>query len=377
MASEVGRSKALEVTPSLRLEWVDPSTLQEHPSNWKHHPPEQVQSIDGLFSEVGWAGALLFNETTGHLLDGHARRSLAIAKGGPVPVLIGSWSEEQERLILTYLDPTGWTAVADRAKLNELLKGKFPEIKNAEMASLLEAVKSTSKLLDPAGPEGSRKEDDALEVSLPLDSLWPTDNAWAVPTLLPELAADQVPAPVTTWGTIGARRPMAGTWHFYTRDSRFEPLWKRPHRVLYSRPSAIVEPNFSTTDQTPFAVSLWHIYRKRWLARYWQAQGLKVLVDLNVDAELNAPHPGCDGRRPNLLGVPSGWAAFSSRAHADRPESLVVEWEVARAHSGREHPLFLVVGGGKAVRSLAQEHGWVWVPEQVQEAHPEKGTDES
>jgi len=357
-----------EVTPSLRLEWRQPAELAENPANWKHHPAEQLSSIDGLIGEVGWAGALLYNERTGRLLDGHARRSLALAKGEPVPVLVGDWSEEQERIILAYLDPTGWTSIADRSRLKQLLEGKFPEIRNEEMTRLMDAVKASSKLLEAAEEPGAREAED-LDVSLPLDSIWPSDNDWSVPSLLPELQADQVPAPVTTWGTIGARRPMPGTWHFYTCDRKFEPLWRRPHRVLYSRPSAVVEPNFSTTDQTPFAWGLWHVYRKRWLARYWQSQGLKVLVDLNGEAAFNRPHPAAGGNRPNLLGVPRGWAAYASRAHADRPEALLEEWGVAREHSERDHPLFLVVGGGRKVQSLAQEHGWVWVPEQVQQAH--------
>lgn len=356
--------------PPLRLEWRDPAELAENPHNWKHHPREQVASIDGLLSSVGWAGALLLNERTGKLLDGHARRSLASARGGPVPVLVGSWDEAQEKLILAYLDPTGWTSIADRTKLNELLKGPFPEIKHDELAKLMEAVKSSSRLLkDDDQGVGEKREEEPLDVSIALDSIWPSDNPWSVPTLLPELAADQIPAPVTTWGTVGARRPMAGTWHFYVHDHKFEPLWRRPHRVLYSRPAAIVEPNFSTTDQTPFALSLWHVYRKRWLARYWQQAGLRVFVDLNVDGALNAPHEGVDGRRPNLLGVPVGWRAYASRAHGNDPSGLLAEWDVARHHSGVDHPLMLVIGGGKAVQRLAHEHGWMWVPEQVQQAH--------
>jgi len=349
------------------LEWLPAAELAEHPANWKHHPAEQLTGLSGLLDQVGWAGALLKNERTGRLLDGHARRTIS-ADRGPLPVLVGDWSEEQEKIILAYLDPTGWTSVADRKKLTALLEGDFPKIQSDELNKLLDAVRSTSRLLDqPADPDAQEAEE--LNVSLPLDSLWPTDNPWSVPSLDPALQADQVVYPVTTWGTVGARRPMSGVWHFYTEDRKFEPLWKRPHRVLYSRPAAAVEPNFSTTDQTPFAMSLYHIYRKRWIARYWQSQGLKIFVDLNTDAALNSPHPAVEGRRPSLLGVPSGWRAYASRAHANRPEALEAEFAVAVEHAAGATPLFLCVGGGHKVRQLAQERGWVWVPEQMQEAH--------
>jgi Domain of unknown function (DUF4417) len=361
--------------PPLRLEYIDAASLAsaENPKNWKFHPPDQVQSIHELYKAVGFAGALMLNERTGLLVDGHARRALFASKAvGPVPVLIGNWSDEQETQILAFLDPTGWTAIADRKKLDALLSGPFPSLQSPGMADLLSAVKSSSRLLAADGAElgpDDSKEDEPLEISLPLDSIWPSDNPFDVPCLDPRLAADQVPFPVTTWGTIGARREMKGTWHFYVHDHKFEPLWKRPYRVLWSRPIAAVEPNFSTTDQTPFSLSLWHIYRKRWLARYWQANGLHIFVDLNVDGALNKPHDAAGGKRPNLLGVPLGWKAYASRAHGNQPERLVEEWEVAREHSGDEQPLFLVVGGGKRVRDLAREHSWVWVPEQIQRAH--------
>jgi hypothetical protein len=175
---------------------------------------------------------------------------------------------------------------------------------------------------------------------------------------------------------VGHKRPMPGVWHFYVDDAKFEPLWRRPQRVLVSKPAAVVEPNFSTTDQTPLALGLWHVYRKRWLGRYWQQCGLRVFVDLNADGQFNRCREGLGDVPLNLLGVPRGWKAFASRAHANAPENLVTEWEVAREWSGVESPLFLVVGGGKRVKALAREHGWVWVPEQQQLAHGKVSSDE-
>ena len=175
--------------------------------------------------------------------------------------------------------------------------------------------------------------------------------------------------PVWTWGTIGQTRHMPGTYHFYTADSKFEPLFRRPNRVLFSKCAAVVEPNFSTTDQSPLAQALWSTFRKRWIGRYWQQCGLVLFVDLNVHADLNRPGDAGGSVGINLLGVPRGWSSFASRAHANGPDALLDEWSIAQEWSGRESPLFLVVGGGQRVKSLAKEKGWVWVPEQQQLAH--------
>src|SRR5262249_41954799 len=65
-------------------------------------------------------GALLFNERTKRLIDGHARKK--VSPGKKVPVLIGSWSEEEEQKILATLDPIAAMATADHESLAALLR---------------------------------------------------------------------------------------------------------------------------------------------------------------------------------------------------------------------------------------------------------------
>lgn len=105
--------------PPLRLEWIDAETLKGNPRNWRKHPPEQMAALQALINDVGWAGALLYNERTGRLVDGHARKLVA---RGPVPVLVGDWTEEQEEKILATLDPIAYMADASQKELAELVE---------------------------------------------------------------------------------------------------------------------------------------------------------------------------------------------------------------------------------------------------------------
>lgn len=78
----------------LRLEWRSPAELAEHPKNWRRHPEEQISALTDILAEVGWAGALLYNERTERIIDGHARRRVALDQGSEkIPVLVGSWDE--------------------------------------------------------------------------------------------------------------------------------------------------------------------------------------------------------------------------------------------------------------------------------------------
>lgn len=125
---------------NLRLEWLDPKDLAENPNNWRRHPRAQKQALESILQEVGWTGALLYNEATGRLIDGHLRRAIATDK---VPVLIGSWTEDQERLILATLDPIAAMAQADKDSLVDLLASIQTDDK--AIADLLEAIANDEK----------------------------------------------------------------------------------------------------------------------------------------------------------------------------------------------------------------------------------------
>lgn len=104
----------------LRLEWWDAKDLQENPRDWRRHPPAQEAELRQLLAEVGWAGAALYNERTGRLIDGHLRKRV-LRNSQQIPVLVRKWSEEQELKSLLALDPIASMANADKVALDQLL----------------------------------------------------------------------------------------------------------------------------------------------------------------------------------------------------------------------------------------------------------------
>lgn len=173
------------------------------------------------------------------------------------------------------------------------------------------------------------------------DILWATDNEYGVPALIlgeADLTPPGVVAPVVVWGSTRRSSVKTGTLCFYTDDYRFAGLWNASE---LPRAGAVCEPNYSVFADTPVAVAMWATYRKRWLARQWQADGATVWVDLCVARE----HMWI-----NLLGVPRGWQRYSTAAWDSRVNELDSELETARAHAAGYPFTLLVYGGGKAVR---------------------------
>jgi DNA methylase len=106
---------------------VPPDQLVANPANWRTHPREQQRALAGALSEVGWVQQVIVNQQTGHLIDGHLRVELALARNEPVvPVVYVDLSESEERMVLAAYDPLGSAATADRAKLEELLAALTP-----------------------------------------------------------------------------------------------------------------------------------------------------------------------------------------------------------------------------------------------------------
>lgn len=185
-----------------------------------------------------------------------------------------------------------------------------------------------------------------------LDVLYDSDNDFEIPNLLLDMQAGQVELPLTAWGANTRLRKDVSTYHFYIDDYKFEKLWKDPYNLLVSGCKAIVEPNCSCHDQTPIAYGLSLIYKKRWLARRCQEQGIKVYADLNVATKF---------MELNKLGIPKGYNAFATRGSDGFINWLEENLRVAQEISGLERPNLIVYSGGKQVQKFCQKHGLVYL----------------
>jgi DNA modification methylase len=106
---------------------VAPAELVPNPRNWRTHPADQQRAVGGALAEVGWVAEVLVNQTTGHVVDGHLRIELAVARAEPtVPVTYVDLSEDEERLVLASLDPLAAMATAEEEQLAALLAGLDP-----------------------------------------------------------------------------------------------------------------------------------------------------------------------------------------------------------------------------------------------------------
>jgi len=324
------------------------SQLLANPFNWRIHPKYQQQAMQGVLERVGWVQDVIVNTRTGHIVDRHMRVSLALQADDDVPVKYIELDEAEEAFVLSTYDPIGTLAITDSRILEDVIR-QSQTVVGDELARLLEDTVS-------AGIDTGESVASSPVLVTPEDTSvqFPSDNEFGIPLLDANMQADNIPYPHLTYGFAARRKVMAGLWLFYTDDYRFEALWGEPHNLLYSAPKAAVECNFSVFNTTPKAVALYQIYRKRWLARYWQSKGVRIFVDLNV------PDPHF---HLNLLGVPKGWRAYATRGYSHELRGMNEEYELACEHAGTRDLLYVCYGGGAKVKEHATKRGWFYIPE--------------
>ena len=328
----------------------EPDQLLANPKNWRIHPSEQQEGLQGVLDEVGYVQGVIVNRSTGFVVDGHMRVALAMRNNQPkIPVTYVDLTPEEEDTILSTFDPIGAMAATDRVKLKELIDSV--ETENERVNKMMSDIARRERV---EVPEPQDEDEEPLVYRVP-DAVWGADNIYGIPMLDLNMQADHLEAPFMGWGTKARKNRMTGTYHFYVDDSRFEQVWHNPINIANSACYAIVEPNFSVYTDMPKAVAIWQMFRKRWITRWLQSIGVRIFVDLNI------AHRHDDLR---FIGVPEGWKSYCTRAYSERLDETIVEYEQAVKHAGGGTILFVCYGGGKKAEALAREKGWIWYPDQ-------------
>lgn len=136
---------------------VDPKTLLANPANWRVHPKAQQEALRAVLNAIGWVQRVIVNTTTGHLIDGHLRVEEAMRADEQVPVLYVELSLEEERAVLSALDPLSGLADTDHEKITAL---------RDEMALTMPTLKDAlekAKLWEPP-PQPRDKDGDVLKL---------------------------------------------------------------------------------------------------------------------------------------------------------------------------------------------------------------------
>lgn len=136
---------------------VKASELMPSPKNWRTHPKEQKEALQGLLAEIGFANAVLARETPHGLMliDGHLRTETM--GESEIPVLILDVNEDEANKLLLTVDPLAAMAEADAVALDGLMREV--QTSNEAVANMLESLAEKHKIIDTSDKANDKKDD--------------------------------------------------------------------------------------------------------------------------------------------------------------------------------------------------------------------------
>ena len=147
------------------LRRVKSSELIPNPKNWRTHPKQQKEALQGLLAEIGFAGAVLARETPEGLMliDGHLRTETAV--DSELPVLVLDVNEEEADKILATFDPVAAMAHSNANALDKLLRSV--QTSSQAVADMLTDLAEKNSVIefDPP-PEEFEEVDENIETNM-------------------------------------------------------------------------------------------------------------------------------------------------------------------------------------------------------------------
>ena len=335
--------------------------LVPHPDNPRSITAQQHKALTSSLKKFNLAEIPVIN-TENTILAGHQRVSILMQLGRGselievrVPDRVLTEEESKEYLIRSNKNTGEWNMekLKDFTTIGNLTDWGFEDFKDFDLA--------TTEKEEVKDEEEVKEEEEEID-NFVGDVIYPSDNQYDIPTLSINVQATTVELPFNRWGSLARSSRMEGTYHFYTDDYKFDGLWKHPEMILNSNCKATVEPNFSTNDQMPFSVALYNMYKKRWISKYFQTNGIKIFIDLAVAKKF---------RDIALVGVPKGWKSYATCYYPKNYEleKLLGDWEQAKEHAGTSEINFIVYGGGEKIKELAKEKLWYYFEQNAQAVH--------
>ena len=131
---------------------MSPDEMLANPRNFRIHPGFQQDALQEALDKIGWVQNVIVNKTTGHVVDGHLRVSVALSRGEEsLPVTFVELSEDEEALALATLDPIAGLAATDQGALKGLLGDLEGQI-HGQIGQMLSGLAKTQGGAAPASP---------------------------------------------------------------------------------------------------------------------------------------------------------------------------------------------------------------------------------
>lgn len=121
---------------------------------------------------------------------------------------------------------------------------------------------------------------------------------------IPEIQPVYTLPDVTEWISFNCvlsdKHPEGKAVHFFIDDYQFERIWRNIDKYVakLKKYVCVASPDFSPFGDMPLATQIFNHYRKHWVARYLQEQGITVIPTIRASMEqIKQQADHCSGRK--------------------------------------------------------------------------------
>jgi uncharacterized protein DUF4417/ParB-like nuclease family protein len=289
---------------------VDVTELVPNPRNPNKHGDKQIKLLAKIIRHQGWRAPIVVSNQSGFIVTGHGRYQAArLLNVEQAPVNYQDFKTPADEYAHLVAD----NRIAELAELdNEPLRDLLNELSHKDFD--LELTGFDGKFLeklnreDEAKPLGAQTTADIPSElpgaqALKSDMVFPSSAKYGIPEIRKDMLLP-IPDNFETFAGWENINGHSGNWlyiwatdvlrgldftktvvGFYADDYRFECFWDKPAeytaKLLNARVLGAIGPNYSLWSSFPTAVKIWNTYRARWVTRYFQEAGIKVIPDVN------------------------------------------------------------------------------------------------
>ena len=294
--------------PKLKIEYLPISELKPYKRNAKIHTVEQIDQIAKSIQEFGFNDPIAISN--GIIVEGHGRL-LAAQKleYKELPIIrLDSLTDEKRR---------AYTLIHNQITLNsdfdiDILNSELEDLTSLDDFNIdFEDFGFSFDDIDDEIREKQERHEKSIE-----DTEFIAANylnlgyaqfegvgEYDIPEILPVYELPEIKEWIGFNYVLTDNGPEGKAVHFFLDDYQFERLWNSPTKYIdkLKRYVCVCSPDFSPMPDMPWAVQVFNHYRKHWVGRWLQENGVTVIPTIRASADEKSFKYCFDGEPKNSI----------------------------------------------------------------------------
>ena len=279
----------------MQIERVRIADIKEYELNAKEHPKKQIEHIKKSIREFGFNDPVAIDEN-GEIIEGHGR----------VQAMRELGETEIDCIRLSHLSPDqkrAYVLVHNKLTLEtgfdpEKLKLELSEI-TLDMGDFGFELPGEMSLPDYKAETQEMKEN-ILNLAV---AQFAGVGEYDTPEIKPVYELPEIKEWIGFNYVLSDKNPEGKGVHFFIDDYQFERVWNNPRAYIdkLKKYAAVMAPDFSPYGDMPLAAQIFNHYRKHWVARLWQENGITVIPTIRCSTDPRSLSFFLDGEPENSI----------------------------------------------------------------------------